>query len=531
MATPTTYTRTYTYTGQDNQTFSSSYKSISKSSFKVSGNTTEPIGKITKITFTHRHTSTKSSTNSKSWSLKTQILMTGKTITSNTVTVAINGTVRTYMNTFSDSTGLPTPEEFNTWSSARIVKVNDRSDSELYWRATTDYPITIVVYFWSARDLVSGEAAPTVGSTITITDAAPMGSSNVKAYFGNCVQGKSDITITGTYTIDTSFEYISATHSLTVSDSDGNLLYTATQTDNNVFHVGVLDVSGTISIDYTVTDNGGLTASKTYTATIYPYNVPTITGLQIQRFTLNADSQRVLAEDGEYVLVSFTRFTQPINGKNALSLTYTYTSADGLTTQSGTLSNKPDGETLTYTDFDMFSGIQFDPTQEWTFDFSVTDKFTTATASVVLDEAGAFGNMYPDGFAVGMRGTGTENEKKFEVAETHETHLYGGLFTIGHSTTSQRALGIQVGEVASLGGTNGGAIGTKTVTFPQAFAAGTVPVVLITFNTSSTAGSFGRCCVTTNSITNTGFQLRFYNGDSSSRGPSYRWIAVGVVNS
>ena len=97
-------------------------------------------------------------------------------------------------------------------------------------------------------------------------------------------------------------------------------------------------------------------------------------------------------------------------------------------------------------------------------------------------------------------------------------------FAYGHSHFSEDC-GVQSGHVGALGNTSAGAYKDAAVTFPRAFAA--APVVVVGFETASTAGTFGRCCVSVVSATTTGFTLRFFNGDSSNRNPGFTWVAVG----
>ena len=58
----TKYCLTYKYTGQSNVHNS---MIVAKSKFTLSGDTTKKIGKITKITYQHTHTST----NARTWNL------------------------------------------------------------------------------------------------------------------------------------------------------------------------------------------------------------------------------------------------------------------------------------------------------------------------------------------------------------------------------------------------------------------------------------------------------------------------------
>ena len=70
----------------------------------------------------------------------------------------------------------------------------------------------------------------------------------------------------------------------------------------------------------------------------------------------------------------------------------------------------------------------------------------------------------------------------------------------------------------------------RTVTFPRAFSS--TPFVMCCFETDSTAGKFGRCTVAvrfkgTNNEKQV--QLRVYNGDTTSRVPRIRWLAIEMA--
>ena len=95
----------------------------------------------------------------------------------------------------------------------------------------------------------------------------------------------------------------------------------------------------------------------------------------------------------------------------------------------------------------------------------------------------------------------------------------------GHSHFSEDC-GMQSGQVASQT-VNSGSYKDISVTFPRAFAQ--TPIVVVGFETGSTAGTFGRCCVAVLSRSTTGFTLRCFNGDSTNRSPGYTWIASGKV--
>lgn len=61
-----------------------------------------------------------------------------------------------------------------------------------------------------------------------------------------------------------------------------------------------------------------------------------------------------------------------------------------------------------------------------------------------------------------------------------------------------------------------------TKPFPKA------PTVIACFQSTSTAGAFGRCTIGVVSTTVSGATIRVFNGDESSRGPNINWIAVSL---
>lgn len=70
----------------------------------------------------------------------------------------------------------------------------------------------------------------------------------------------------------------------------------------------------------------------------------------------------------------------------------------------------------------------------------------------------------------------------------------------------------------------------RTVTFPRAFSS--TPFVMCCFETNSTAGKFGRCTVAVlfKGVNNEKqVQLRIYNGDTVSRVPRIRWLAIEMA--
>ena len=87
------------------------------------------------------------------------------------------------------------------------------------------------------------------------------------------------------------------------------------------------------------------------------------------------------------------------------------------------------------------------------------------------------------------------------------------------------------------GGPSGGiaanAYYDRTITFNPSFTK--TPVVSAAIVSSSTAGGMGKMSLAINDVTNTGFTVRIFNGDSATRWPSFTWFALsdeqGVVTS
>ena len=138
----TEYCIIYKYTGQGNV---HNDMIVAKDKFTISGDVTKRIGRISKIEYVHSHTST----NARTWDLYGRLTFADETyIESDTISQHISGKVVTYTNTFEDN--LPSPSKFNTWVTIQTRKANPSSSVDLYWRANSDYPMYIYVYFIEA---------------------------------------------------------------------------------------------------------------------------------------------------------------------------------------------------------------------------------------------------------------------------------------------------------------------------------------------------------------------------------------------
>lgn len=139
-----------------------------------------------------------------------------------------------------------------------------------------------------------------------------------------------------------------------------------------------------------------------------------------------------------------------------------------------------------------------------------------------VDDGGYIGN------GIQLSVAGNNSAMGVEFGTVSDTYQFAQLDAVPW----RNALGIRAGSVAALGNTAGGAYKDKSVSFGtelgSAFEFVSPPAVVVGFKSDSSAGTFGRCCVSAHSVTTTGFTLRFFNGDSSNRNPEFFWIAIGT---
>lgn len=404
--------------------------------FTVSGNTNVAMGKITRIVFRHTHSSTKYVT----WKLYGQLAFAdGTTLNSDIVSHRFSGDVYTYDNTFDTSTLSVEQWESCTGIWQRIATPLPGTGT-LYYRAVSEAPLDVYIYFWAAADLVDG-AEPPVVSGITLND-----STGAMTQFGSPVQGKSNLTITGIYQLDPNYVYLTAKHTLRLTTSAGVNLYQAVQTENALFSVGPLNAAGTITWTYTVLDSAGNSVTQTGTFTTLAYSPPTVSALFVERYTASMDDQGdpiyIAADDGENVRFSFIATTAAVAGKNGWTLALTYgedgTDEDGgtaITIQTGT-----DGESLAFAADRTILTAAISASTRWWFKITLTDTFGSSSMMAYVDEATAYFTVEKLGVAVGMRSTATPSDRRFEVAEGVEARFYGGIhgvtnfYLFGHPT-------------------------------------------------------------------------------------------------
>lgn len=435
--TPPEYCIKYQITNISNRHSENGERNYTRAEFTASGNTSIAIGKITRIVFMHAHTSTQNVT----WNLYGRLSFgDGSSLISDTVGHKFSGSLYYYTNTFDVSS--ITPEKWATWTGIKqCVGTPKPKSGTLYYRGTPAYPIEVQVYFWAAADLVDGAEPPTV-SGITLTDER-----GHIAKFGNAVQGKSDLTVTGQYQLDPNYIYLTAKHTLRLTDSAGTSVYQVTQNEDSRFHVGELRISGIVSWTYTVLDSAGNSVSATGTFTVLAYSPPSLSSLNAERYITTLDDQGdpvyTAADDGENVRFSFMASVASVNSKNAWRLVLTY-GQDGTSENSGTavtVDTGTDGEAWTVSQDRDILTITVGADVGWWFKFTLTDCFTETSMTAYIDEASAYFNVEKTGISIGMLSKATPDDHRFEVVDGYESHFYGGIYGVTNYYADEQPTG------------------------------------------------------------------------------------------
>lgn len=147
----TEYSITYTFEGRSNvQTETGAGPVVDKTSFVLSGDTNKQIGRITKIIYTHYHTSK----NGNPYTLKGRMYFAdGSYIDSDAIYYDFpwdaSGATK-FVNTFAND--LPSVSLFKTWTQIATVDNNGNiiKNKDLYWRAVHGQALTVEVFFIEA---------------------------------------------------------------------------------------------------------------------------------------------------------------------------------------------------------------------------------------------------------------------------------------------------------------------------------------------------------------------------------------------
>ena len=243
--------------------------------------------------------------------------------------------------------------------------------------------------------------------------------------FGNIVQGKTVPILSFAVTLDTTADP-SVSIGTRVVSIDGR----SYSPGENSCIMSTITTTGSVAFSITITDSYGLTATYNGSVTVLAYTPPSLSGLDIDRYTSSLDSGGntvyELDDDGNKLwfdgIVSVQ--TSLGTGTNTWTLKITPSGGSAITavSNSGTAS-------VTYTHERSFLTGSYDTITSYDFTVTLSDQLTTKTYEVNVPKAGGYFNIEKTGVAVGMRSTGTENSKLFECA--YPAKFYSDvLFTI-----------------------------------------------------------------------------------------------------
>lgn len=249
----------------------------------------------------------------------------------------------------------------------------------------------------------------------------------------------------------------------------------------------VINSASDVSAVFTITDSRGITGTKTINISMLAWKSPTA-NISIKRVS-NFYTETTIKASATY---------SSLDGANSVTITYAAKKKGASTwEQQGTLTNG------------VATTLQLDNQYEWQIGISVTDVFVSTTYTGILSRGIPLIFFDRKRSSVGINCI-PENDNSLEV-------------------NGDQFMKIDGGRVAAQGAISGGSVSSDIqVNFNKVFTS--APNVLVCFDTNSSAPGFGACtCVVlTGSVTTTGFKIRWYNGDTASRNPGFRWIAVGV---
>lgn len=280
------------------------------------------------------------------------------------------------------------------------------------------------VHINNVGTILTDRLDPVIDS-VTITDSA-----GGLEHLGVLAQNMSAMNFTAVATLDPLDTSLTPTHTLKVTFRDEGKTLEYTSSDG-VFANLPIPYAGKVKWVYSVTDSVGYSNSVMDPNTsgileVAPYTPPNISSLAATRYGEQVADDGTISyvpdDDGEHVWFDLTGATCPLEGKNAWTLTVAWGD------QSSVVRSGMDGAAVVLTQDREAVPDVISAAERVEFTWTLTDFFTSAVMRTTVDKAGAYFSVEKNGVAVGMRATGTDKGKKFEVAQDYKSHFYGGAF-------------------------------------------------------------------------------------------------------
>lgn len=255
---------------------------------------------------------------------------------------------------------------------------------------------------------------------------------------GLYVQGKTTAKLTAVATAGSGSAIKSYTYSGANVTASGN---STTVTANNIT-TAAIKTAGTVTYTVQVLDNRGRTASKTVSITVYPYAVPNIGPVAVQRCDANGN----LSQSGTYAKYTVNSSYSNVGAKNTRTVTVAYSSNNGSTYSAETTLQAATDTANTKTG--VYGG-GFAIASTYILRFTIKDAYgATKTITAPLQSAARPINIRSNGKGVAIGGMSTKDEfEVFMPADFNSSvNIDGALTTSGI---------IHAKDSIHMGGTNG----------------------------------------------------------------------------
>ena len=281
-----------------------------------------------------------------------------------------------------------------------------------WFPSSTSGTITAVLQTYNGATLVASTSkniTANVPASVVPAVSAFTAAVAANGLSGLYVQGKTTAKLTATATAGSGASISSYTYSGANVTASAN---STTVTANNITTAAIKS-AGTVTYTVKVQDTRGRTASKTVSITVYPYAVPSIGPVGVQR----CDSSGNLSQSGTYAKYTVNSSYSSVGGKNTRTVTVAYSSNNG-TSYSAETTLQAATDTAT-TKTGVYGGGAFAIASTYLIRFTIKDTYgATKTITAPLQSAARPININWNGKGVAIGGMSTK--ESFEVSMPSE---------------------------------------------------------------------------------------------------------------
>lgn len=304
-----------------------------------------------------------------------------------------------------------------------------------WFPSSTSGTVTAVLQTYNGTTLVASTSkniTANVPTSVVPSVSAFTAAVAANGLSGLYVQGKTTAKLTATATAGSGSTIASYTYSGANVTSSGN---STTVTENNITTAAIKS-AGTVTYTVKVQDTRGRTASKTVSITVYPYAVPNIGPVSVQR----CDSSGNPSQSGTYAKYTVNSSYSSVGGKNTRTVTVAYSSNGGTSYSAETTLQATTDTAATKTG--IYGGGAFAIASTYVIRFTIKDSYgATKTITTPLQSAARPINIRSNGKGVAIGAMSTKDA--FEVsmeADFNSTVNIDGATTINSTLTTTGAI-------------------------------------------------------------------------------------------